>query len=269
VFAGDIRREDIPLDPVPPVITEHPSPQHVCLGTTATFTVAATGQGTLTYQWQKDSANLGDGGHYSGVTTTTLTVTGSDTADVASYRCVVTNTGGSTLSDVAGLTLKEATRITQHPAAQSICPGSATHFTVSASGEGAVTYRWQKNGSNLSNGGHYTGVTTATLTVSGASDADVADYRCVVTAGCGSATSNTAALTLRTVVAADFDADCDVDATDYELFEACASGPGIPVVAGCATADFDLDGDADQADFSLIERCVSGENVPSDPNCDL
>jgi hypothetical protein len=66
---------------------------------------------------------------------------------------------------------------------------------------------------------------------------------------------------------ADFDADGDVDAADLELFEACASGPGIPCVAGCSKADLDLDGDADQMDFSLIERCLSGSDVTASPTC--
>ncbi len=48
----------------------------------------------------------------------------------------------------------------------------------------------------LSNGGHYSGCTTAALTVSGVDSNDVASYRCVVTNAYGSATSSPAALTL-------------------------------------------------------------------------
>ena len=55
----------------------------------------ATGEGTLTYQWQKNGANLSNGGHYSGVTTATLTISTADTNDAANYRCVVTNAYGS------------------------------------------------------------------------------------------------------------------------------------------------------------------------------
>ena len=38
-------------------------------------------------------------------------------------------------------------------------------------------------------------MTTSTLTITGADSSDVANYRCVVTGGCGSANSGTAALT--------------------------------------------------------------------------
>jgi len=88
--------------------------------------------------------------------------------------------------------------ITQQPAAQNVCPGSTAVFSVTATGEGTLTYQWQKNQVNLSNGGHYSGVTTATLTISNADSNDAASYRCVVTAGCGSVTSNSATLTVTT-----------------------------------------------------------------------
>jgi hypothetical protein len=249
-------------------ITQQPAAQHVCPGGTATFTVVATGDGTLSYQWRKGAGSLADGGHYSGVTTATVTVSGVDGSDVSpSYQCLVTAGCGSAMTNETLLALKTATSISQHPSAQELCPGSTATFTVGATGDGTVTYQWQKNGVDLPDGGHYSGATTATLTISGTNSADAADYRCVVTAGCGSQTSNAAALTLRPLVAADLDQDCYVDAADYAVFETCVSGPGISFAGGCAAADFDADNDIDQTDFGLLQRCVSGENVSPDPNC--
>lgn len=66
---------------------------------------------------------------------------------------------------------------------------------------------------------------------------------------------------------ADFDRDGDVDGGDLTLFEACASGPGVPQAAGCEAKDFDSDADVDQSDFAVFQRCYTGENVPADPNC--
>ncbi len=88
-----------------PTITQQPQSQIVCAGSTAAFSVAATGEGTLAYQWQKNQANLSNGGHYSGVTTATLTVSGADSSDAANYRCVVSNAYGSTISNEASLTI--------------------------------------------------------------------------------------------------------------------------------------------------------------------
>lgn len=65
----------------------------------------------------------------------------------------------------------------------------------------------------------------------------------------------------------DFDTDCDVDGDDLDLFETCASGPGVPRSTGCEGKDFDQDSDVDQADFAVFQRCYSGEGNPADPNC--
>jgi len=182
--------------PAGPAVTQQPVAQSICPGGTATFTVAAAGDPPLNYQWQKNGANLSEGGHYSGTATPALTVWNAGSTDAGDYRCVVSNASGSTISNTAALTLKAATQITQHPAAQSVCSLATATFHVAANGDGALVYQWQKNGANLSNGGHYSGVTTAALTISNADAGDAAGYRCVVTAGCGSATSDEATLTV-------------------------------------------------------------------------
>lgn len=63
------------------------------------------------------------------------------------------------------------------------------------------------------------------------------------------------------------DGDCDVDLDDLALWEACASGPAIPVFGGCTQADLDGDGDVDQSDFGIFQRCYSGTGKPADPDC--
>lgn len=59
---------------------------------------------------------------------------------------------------------------------------------------------------------------------------------------------------------ADFDADGDVDQADFQAFEACASGPGVPIASGCEGKDFDKDNDVDQSDFAVLQKGFSGEN---------
>jgi hypothetical protein len=89
----------------PPVVTQQPQSGTICAGAAATFSVAAAGSGALTYQWQKDQADLGDGGQYAGVATATLTVSNASTADAGSYRCVVSNAYGNVNSNEAALTV--------------------------------------------------------------------------------------------------------------------------------------------------------------------
>jgi hypothetical protein len=95
--------------PQTPTITQQPASRTNAVGSVATFSIQAAGAPAPDYQWQKNEANLSDGGHYSGCTNATLTITGADNGDAASYRCLVTNIFGSATSSPATLTVEDAT----------------------------------------------------------------------------------------------------------------------------------------------------------------
>lgn len=98
-----------------PTITTQPSDQSACVGSSVSFTVAATGAG-LSYQWKRGTTNLVNGGSISGVNTATLTVNPATLANGGSdYNCEVTNVCGNDISDYVSLTLG-ATAVT--PSAQ-------------------------------------------------------------------------------------------------------------------------------------------------------
>ena len=101
-----------PIPPVdPPQINKHPDEKlNVVPGSTVEFTVAATtGFGTLTYQWQWNSADLDpppDG--ISGETTNTLTIASVRERHQGVYSCVVSNgPRSSTTSHSAQLTVRK------------------------------------------------------------------------------------------------------------------------------------------------------------------
>jgi hypothetical protein len=91
------------------------------------------------------------------------------------------------------------------PADQTICTDKVATFTVVPSGSGPFSYQWQESRDfgntfqNLTNGGVYSGVTTATLTIT-APPVSMSgyQYRVIVTgaAPCGAATSRKAILTV-------------------------------------------------------------------------
>ena len=252
----------------PPTITQQPTSQSVCPGSAAAFTVGATGTGTLTYQWQKNSVNVTNGGHYSGCTTTTLTVSNCDANDAANYRCIVTNTNGSTPSNQATLTVKAATTITQSPSNLAVITGLTAQFSIAATGAGTLTYQWQKNSANVTNGGHYSGCTTATLTISSASDADEGNYRCVVTADCGSVTSNEAALVVNPPgPPGDFDGDEDVDQEDYAVLQNCLGVTNPLQDPTCGPADLNVDNLINNTDVALFIGCMSGPDIQASLDC--
>ncbi|HEX6277035.1 MAG TPA: PQQ-dependent sugar dehydrogenase [Polyangiaceae bacterium] len=84
----------------------------------------------------------------------------------------------------------QAPAITQHPSNLTVAAGQQATFTVAASGSQPLSFQWQRNGSNIA------GATNATLTFTAASGDNGAMFRSVVTNSFGSATSNSATLTV-------------------------------------------------------------------------
>ena len=88
---------------VAPTITTAPVNQTVTAGQTASFTVVAAGTAPLSYQWQKNGANI------AGATAASYTTAVTTTADSGStFRAVVTNTAGTVTSAAATLTVNAA-----------------------------------------------------------------------------------------------------------------------------------------------------------------
>ena len=86
-----------------PSITVQPANQTVPLGQSATFSVTATGAAPLSYQWQKNGANISGA---TGASYTTPPVTNADNG--SNFRVVVTNSAGSVTSNPATLTVGAA-----------------------------------------------------------------------------------------------------------------------------------------------------------------
>jgi|GEM_PF-3535586 len=189
---------DSAIDCCAPAISVHPSPATRCSGDSASFSVIATGNGTLSYQWKKDGSNLSNGGNISGADSATLTIDPVGTSDAGEYSCEVSDECGTTESNAAALTVQVAPSVTTHPSSDEVCSGDSAQFSVVASGTSPLSYQWKKDGSNLSNGGNISGADTATLTINPTGTGDAGDYTCEVSNNCGSDTSNAATLTVKT-----------------------------------------------------------------------
>lgn len=174
----------------PPTITTQPLSQTVNQGGNATFLVGATGTTPLDYQWHFNGSPI------AGATLSAYTRFSVQSTHAGSYTALVTNVAGSVTSAVATLTVNSPPAITAQPQGQTVYAGTTVVFNVTAAGATPLYHHWQKNNVNLSNGGHYSGAPTPTLTITGVDNNDVANYRCVVTNLYGSVTSSVAALTL-------------------------------------------------------------------------
>ena len=188
-------------------ITTQPANAVVCVGSNSSFTVAGSGVGII-YQWQVSTdggtsfTNVTNGGVYSGATAATLTITGATfSLNNFRYRSQLSNATCTTpgVSNAGILTVNTLPAISTQPTGTTICVGGSTSYTSTATGT-AVVYQWQVSidggttFSNLSNAGVYSGVTTATLLITGATAAmNNYRYRSVATGICAPAATSTAA----------------------------------------------------------------------------
>jgi hypothetical protein len=176
-------------------ITTQPGAQTVTMGQAATFAVVATGTAPLTFQWQKNGANIANAAAVSYTTpATTMTDNGSK------FRVVVSNSAGTVTSAAATLTVNAASAapaITAQPASKAVTPGQTATFSVTATGATPLTYQWQKNTTNITGATSSSYTTPATTTTDNGSQ-----FRVVVTNSAGSATSNPATLTVSSTTTA-------------------------------------------------------------------
>jgi glucose/arabinose dehydrogenase len=174
---------------IAPTITQDPSGLAVAQGSSASFSITATGSATLTYQWQVNQVNI------QAATTNTYTINTTTAANNnTKYRCIVKNSAGSDTSLEATLTVSPLTiapTITQDPSNLTVAQGSSASFSITATGSATLTYQWQVNQANIQ------GATGNTYTINSTTAANNnTKYRCIVTNSAGSATSLEAILTV-------------------------------------------------------------------------
>lgn len=93
---------------IAPTITTQPQDVEVKENETATFNVKVTGTEPLSYQWQQSTDKGSSWTNIDSATSDTYT-TGKTTMDMSGtqYRCVVSNSAGSIISDAVSLTVNE------------------------------------------------------------------------------------------------------------------------------------------------------------------
>jgi len=155
-----------------------PANAKVCIATNATFKVAATATGTITYQWQESTdggitftplvenstpgANPANG-IYTGTQTSTLTITRApSTIDGRKYQAIVYVNGiNPVVSNAATLNVSPSASLDD--ASSTNCP--STIQTLNSGGTAGASYQWQvsSNGgsswTNIVDGADPTGVT--------------------------------------------------------------------------------------------------------------
>ncbi|WP_202700458.1 LamG-like jellyroll fold domain-containing protein [Flavobacterium sp. UGB4466] len=140
-----------------------------------------------------------------GFTSSSKNLTGvpNGTYNLTTSLTTCTNSGSWTVN-ATNLT----TAITTQPSAATTCVGNNAAFSVAGTGT-SLTYKWQVSTnsgstfSDLSNGGVYSNVTSATMNITSAiATMNNYQYRCIVGGACPSVTSNAVTLTVNSAMPA-------------------------------------------------------------------
>ncbi|MES2286471.1 MAG: ice-binding family protein [Bacteroidota bacterium] len=239
-----------------PVIIMEPTDQVPCAGTSASFTVVASGSG-LTYQWRKGNLNLSDIGNIVGSDSSTLVISNVSLLDTAyNYNVVVSGTcSPNDISLNASLDVNPSPVIVMQPSDQTVCEGDSIGFVVVATGT-ALTYQWRKGLTNIF------GATNDTLTIDPANVSDVAsNYNVVITGAClPGVTSLSVSLAVDTAPVITLQpVDQIVCAGDTVSFTVAATGSGLTYQWRKGIINLSNIGNISGADSTTLT--ISGANV--------
>ncbi|MFC4263562.1 choice-of-anchor J domain-containing protein [Ferruginibacter yonginensis] len=173
-----------------------------CINTVSNLIVTVTGGvGPYNLVYSDGTNNITYNNYPSGGTinvTPNVTTTYSLVSVTGANGCV-----GSGLSGTATITITPPVAITTQPAATTnVCVGNNATISVGVNTINGTTYQWQINTvpapgtpvwTNVTNGGIYSGATTATLTITGAPITSTGNsFRVLVTGACGGNLTSTA-----------------------------------------------------------------------------
>lgn len=225
---------------------------------------------------------VGDTVNGSTVTVTgTPTEAGSFVMNVRAWRGAnKTLQGGTpTFSYTINVAAAEGTApsISSQPVSQTAAAGGSVSFSVTASGDPAPTFQWQKDGADVAD------ATDSTLTINSVAAADAGDYTVIVSNSAGNVTSSAATLTVGdppavTITSApasvDVDAGANVNfsvgatssgALSYQWFR-FKSGEGLRQLAGATSSSLALSAvDADDMGIYFVRVSNGGTSVDSSP----
>jgi hypothetical protein len=171
-----------------PRIVFGPAGRTVDYGSTVTFTVTASGNPTLTYQWYQDGQPVAN------ATAPTLTLTGVTGASSGDYTVKVSNSLGSTTSLPATLTVLLKPVVTTQPSPVLASVGAPISLKVGVGGQSPFTYQWSKDGAPIN------GATAAEYVIGVSTALDSGNYTVTISNSSGSATSAAANVTILPLV---------------------------------------------------------------------
>ena len=155
-----------PAASAPSIVTQ-PAAVTVADGAIVQFSISATGDAPLTYQWRRNGADLADGAGITGATTATMSLSAPYPYNASQISVRVSNAAGNVVSGNALLTVTAvAPTIATVAANTNVVAGSAATLSPAITGGTApITYQWKRDGKVVA------GATSASYTIA------TADFR--------------------------------------------------------------------------------------------
>lgn len=170
-----------------PVISTQPKSSSICVGSTQTFNVTASGS-NLSYQWQlstDDGANFYDIPSANSSTYTENSVTSG--MNNYQYKCKITGSvSPDAISNIAILTVIAPVTVTTQPTNKAVCaagPLSSGNAVISVTGSSSqpINYQWQKSTDAGNSFTNISGASGAILSITGADvSLNQIQYRCLL-----------------------------------------------------------------------------------------
>lgn len=170
---------------IAPTITQQPQSQSVALGSNVVFSVAATNDSPITYQWRFNGESI------AGATSTNYVISNVRATNAGTYAVLVSDSDASILSSVASLTVLLPPTFMSEPGNQTVVLGGTAAFSAAVSGTQPLSYQWQHNGTNID------GATQSNISLYNVSPSEAGAYTIIATNAYGSITSKVATLTVR------------------------------------------------------------------------
>lgn len=169
---------------VSPFITSQPVSQKVLDGQPAEFSVVASGDSPLNYQWAKNGVNI------EGANSSTYSIAKVGTGDLGSYGVSINNLAGSVVSSNVSLNLFYPPAITSQPQGLDLMVSGFGNLNVGVIGDQPLTFQWSKDDQSIA------GATDSALRIQNAQLSDSGSYSLTVSNLAGSVQSNPAIVTV-------------------------------------------------------------------------
>jgi hypothetical protein len=169
---------------IAPFITSQPVDQKVLDGQAAEFSVVASGDSPLSYQWVKNGSDV------EGATSSIYSIPTVGTGDLGSYNVKINNPAGSITSSNASLNLFQAPVITSQPQNLNLNVSGFGYLNVGVMGDQPLSFQWDKDGEII------LAATGSAFQIANAQISDSGNYSVTVSNVAGSVKSDVAIVTV-------------------------------------------------------------------------